>query len=112
METTSKFFGTKNNERNGYHSARKETRINRRIFIMTLIVLTLLFFGKVIMSGLYLRLGPMILSNTNIAMAEEDDVDMEQALKLKEQMLKKKELVKGKKTWSLFKTRLTPNSMN
>lgn len=44
------------------------------------------------MSGLYLRLGPMILSNTNIAMAEEDDVDMEQALKLKEQMLKKKEL--------------------
>ncbi|MBN1847722.1 MAG: hypothetical protein JW932_03975 [Deltaproteobacteria bacterium] len=44
------------------------------------------------MSGLYLRLGPMLLSSSRLALAEEDVVDEAGALELKEQMLRKKEM--------------------
>ena len=91
MESGSKFARTEIHKRNGHNKAWKGITINKSVLSLTICALILLLCVKLVISGLYLRMGPIKLSGSKLAMAEESKTKPDQALEEKEMMLRKKE---------------------
>ena len=78
------------------------------ILMVTIFAFTLLLLAKIVVSGLYLQLGPVHLSAANLAQAQEDEVetdptfeDMEKILSKREKELNDKEVLLNKREEAL-----------
>jgi flagellar motility protein MotE (MotC chaperone) len=98
METSTASHGTTGDKRNGDHKTRKRVPVSLNILGISIFVITFLLLTKVVISGLYLKLGSVEVSANNLAQAQEEIPvtvpaleEREKKIRLKEAELKKRE---------------------